>query len=1191
MTSEKTIRQRVTAAALGLWTAVLTAVPALATTKNHPDWNRFYDAAQHWHVFSVTRELGQLLAVIFGKILDFFEGSLYGMVFANGGEFVDKIDFLHVFADGSGRSGRQNFFMILTAFVIVGLISYGIWILMHPEQTGNTTRYFARQVIALVGTVVLIPAMFGTFWNIAGKWYQGTLGDAQTHTSKSQQVLGEKSKISITGVDASAACINDNVIDWYWIAGKGGIIAGDSKEGEQAKRSPGIISWEALRGPSQEYYTCSPYLGGCGWDAIAPMQYITDDGVDDYNKTATTKAWESVKEDTEQAMLTDKQENKRTLETRRLAYKYKYYENLCQVTPTGQNNKHDHKDDGEIEDNVKSNVFTKDEDGSEISAAKGSDGPIKVLFKNGMNNPPWYRYTINWIPLLIEEFALAAFYFAITLKTLRILFDVIITGIVAPLFVATDFWGESGQKTKTIYRSIINGFVSICALAFEAELFEIFCCVISNQSLPNSWFTNGFFKALEYLAIGYIGIKGADIFKKLNLDVDTSEAMKPVKAVGKAAGTAALAGAGAVASSGLALASGHDMLKARHEDKDDKDKGKGAPAAIGGGGSGTDPDDHDDGGGAAKALPGGKDQDTGTGVNNHNGNFAGKIQQNRAKRKEAVQAGRLRQMADKIDGGTAGGSGTALNHVKGAPGQTGTNGKPAEPTLGQEKQAKRAALNGKDTAPVPAEQPLNAAQQARKDQEPVSGKTDDVSAEVKAETAQVQAETNLNPAGQPGDQPGKQPGDQPAGGASDQKSETDGEPAAGTAAAAAAASALKQDENTTSSGETKKSADKLGEPVAKPKAEPAGGEVKKSSEDLANPKGDTPAAIGQKKASTTGAPKGENEEPEAPKIPSATAAAEGADTLNEANTAAENRETADKVSANLADPEGGNHETEKAAVPSADGASPLGDNPMNAQPEDQDTLPNNRKDTAAESDSGTALEQNHGEEPAERTANGDSGNPGTILEQNNGEEPAEPAAEETSGTAEANLINRQPADPGVSGESGESPEPGAPQENTNSNLEANGSGSGPANDFASEPGPSISGQRQVGFVSPHSMGQRGLIGARYQGKGRVGQYTADAYGHEMAFMQNAFAIHDIHKASRQEAKATTTGHFQKVRVAAKTAGKTIGRTTQGYIRAKQSEYNSYLAPGNDNNRETGQRYQQLQDARPKNTMNDEKPGN
>lgn len=1171
MTHSKSIRQRITAAALGLWTAVLTAVPALATTKNHPDWNRFYDAAQHWHVFSVTRELGQLLAVIFGKILDFFEGSLYGMVFANGEEFVNKIDFLHVFADGSGRSARQNFFMILTAFVIVGLISYGIWILMHPEQTGNTLRYFARQAIALVGTVVLIPALFGTFWTVAGKWYRATLGDSITHTTKSQQVLGEKSKISVTGVDASAACINDNVIDWYWIAGKGGIVAGDSKEGEEAKRSPGIISWEALKGPtSQEYYTCSPYLGGCGWDAIAPMQYITDDGIDDYNKTATKKAWESVKEDTEQAMLTDKQENKRTLETRRLAYKYKYYENLCQVTPAGQNNKHDHKDDGEIEDNVKNNVFIKDEDGSDISAAKGSDGPIKVLFKNGMNNPPWYRYTISWIPLLIEEFALAAFYFAITLKTLRILFDVIITGIVAPLFVATDFWGESGQKTKTIYRSIINGFVSICALAFEAELFEIFCCVISNQSLTNSWFTNTFFKALEYLAIAYIGIKGADIFKKLNLDVDTSEAMKPVQKVGHAAGTAALAGAGAIASSGLALASGKDMLKARHEDKEDK-KNKGDVASLPGGGSGDDPDHDDGGGGAAKQLPTGKDSDTGTGVNNHNGNIVGKIQQDRAKRKEAVQsgaAGRLRQMADKIDGGTAGEPGSdksALNRTKSAPGKVGDHSQPAEPTLGQEKQAKRAALNGKDTAPSPAEKPLNAAEQAQKDKETISGKTDGIQADVKADAAQVQAEANLNPA--------HQPEDKPAEGSSDQKNGTDREPAPGTAAAAAASPTALKEEPKPGTKDSKPSAsDKPGEPLAKPKAEPAAGEVRKSSEDLANPKGEKPA-IGDKKASTAGAPKGEQDEPEMPKLAADTEAGTGADTLGKANQAADSRESADKVSAHLADPEGSG-ETEEPAAPSADQASPLGDNPMNVQPEEADTLPDGSEESAAE------------ETPAASE---------TLLGQDNGE----PTADSSSEQPDVNNVNRQSMESGASNEAVGEPEtersPESGSANGNSNLEEHGTnGSGSAESSASEPGPSISGRRQVGFVSPHSLGQMGRIGAQYQGKGRIGQYTADAYGHEMAFMQNAFAIHDIHHASRQEAKATTTGRnkFTRfVKVSAKTAGKTIGRTTQGYIRAKQSEYNSYLSPNRDNNRETGQRYQQLQDARPKTTMNDEKPGN
>ena len=525
---------------------LLNAVPAMAASEQHPDWYTFYDGAEHWSIFSIGRELGQLICLILTKILDFIEKDVYGAVFNSGATFFNNITKHTIFGDGFGT--------VVTAFLIFGLVSYGIWILLHTEQTSNTPRYFARQIVALVGTIILVPAMMGAMWNVAaGEWRRATESQA------AHELESKNANTEMTALSASAECLNDNITDWYWMAGKGAIKsnvnsdstdtaggtdnAGGNDAGKDSDSAPrGQILWNATKAVKTVHgkkqlspipNTCNPWLGYAGWEMIDPMQYITKDGVDDYNETVDEAKIEQMvkKLKTREAQYG----KKNSLEARKIYYEQMYYANLAKSGSFAKKHNEDKEDDGgQIPTDTRDKVFVVTESGASIKAANGGDGPLKALFKGGLVNPPYYRYTINWLPMIIELAALAVFLFMISLKVLRIMFDTIITGIVAPLFVAMDFWGESGQRTKTIYRSIVNAFLSIGAMVLEVEFFEIFCYHISYLNLNIPWYGAGFVKSLMYLAIGYIGVKGADIFKKMGLDVDNSATLQAGKSMARA---------------------------------------------------------------------------------------------------------------------------------------------------------------------------------------------------------------------------------------------------------------------------------------------------------------------------------------------------------------------------------------------------------------------------------------------------------------------------------------------------------------------------------------------------------------------------------------------------------------------------------------------------------------------------------
>lgn len=593
MKPDKRSRRTLGSILLALLTQLqLWAIPAFAAATangSHPEWTNFYDVADKWSIFSIGRQIGQFVCAVLAALLNFIERDVFTAIFANSEVFFENTA-NHVFGS------HANFMSIVSAFLIIGLVSYGIWIILHNEQTSNSARFMTRQIIAFIGVFLLIPGVLGSFWGFLGKNYKA---DAKSWVSTGGSLNSP-----------SAECMNACITDWYWLAGKGAIDAEKSSDSDtdagtdagtdaaatdntDSKKSStpkltknGDIEWAAVQAGNardkknsvyvkpEGFYTCAPETGYIGWSSIDPQQYMTEDGIDDYNnevKGAAIQQQHLQRElDTNGSALTNHQR-------RELNAKIAYYGNLQigadKKLPTEGGT------GGLISDDVKNNVFTCDASGNKIKAAQSSSDSganvVKVLFNHGFGAPPYYRYTIDWIPLIVELFALSVFYLAIAFKILRILFDTLITGIVAPLFVAIDFWGESGQRTKTVYRSIVNAMLSIFALLLEIEFFTFFADNMSALGKGLPWAGRLGVEALGYLALCYIGIKGADIFKKMNLDVDNSMEMSQIakggKAVANAAGKVASGAIGFAAGTALAKAGAHEMNKAGKAAKAAKD--------------------------------------------------------------------------------------------------------------------------------------------------------------------------------------------------------------------------------------------------------------------------------------------------------------------------------------------------------------------------------------------------------------------------------------------------------------------------------------------------------------------------------------------------------------------------------------------------------------------------------------------
>lgn len=1221
MKPDKRSRRTLGSILLALLTQLqLLVVPTFAAATangSHPEWQNFYDVADHWTFFSVGRQLGQFLCSILGGFLNFIEEDVFTAIFANSEAFFERTA-SHVFGS------HAHFMSIVSAFLIIGLVSYGVWIILHNEQTSNSSRFMARQIIAFIGVFLLIPGVLGSFWGFLGKSYKA---------SAKAWATGAGSDNSPT-----AECINSCVTDWYWLAGKGAVQAekssdsdADADAGDDAattdnsktddKKKPvkitknGDLHWNEVQAKPDrikgngyhtnssyttagDFYTCAPETGYIGWSIIEPEQYMTEDGIDDYNNEvkgapAQQKHISSELTDGDNGRLSNH-------ERRKLNAKWYYYGNL----QYGQDKDYG----GLISEDVKNNVFTCDASGNKIKAAQSSSDSganvLKVIFNHGIGSPPYYRYTIDWIPLIVELFALSVFYLAIAFKILRILFDTIITGVVAPFFVAIDFWGESGQRTKTVYRSIVNAMLSIFALLLEIEFFTFFCSQIPQLGKGLPWTGKLGVEALGYLALCYIGIKGADIFKKMNLDVDNSMEMSQIakggKAVANAAGKAASGAIGLAAGTALAKAGAHEINKADKAAKAAKNGRNGSGGEAGqlqaarNGGNGKN-----GGGGAAKNpkdKDGKKDEDrpdtalNGSSVNDEltQNNF-----EDEESRGSALEGDKKDDKDEKtLGGGTAetgedntNGS-SALEQGEEGDTEGGEKGNGSAPqTREQAEAAKKEALGKAATSATMAAETVAALSQDGGNSKGDTGETgtSDTATGGAKGTAKKSAETKTQLSAQPNGEGGTTDesgtniaaasgskatsfnGNSAVGGESGQggtSEQTNAEPKLSVKAQAPGTPG--EQANLENGGNSA--------PAEAPKG--VGTSVPQNAANSQTAVGDQPTGETQVGGtSATGTPSlGERSNaPEMPNVGQAAAQAQ------------QRRMEAVPVEATADMPSGNTGGTRQMSAPQQPSGQPqaqnvvMGDNAQINVVAGQKSNINNAGGHVA------TPQANVGETYASAAA-GDSGDSGYVSDGSS----STTAGSGSGGGGYARMTVDNPDGSRVTFESAEA-----------ISAASGGGDGGSIEGGSSSDSPQISAQSEMasnwgtGMMSGHATGKQAERAASYARMGKQGQRIANVVGHEMAWSNNRKMRSNVRKATQQaymEQGGSKAAGFAKGRIEARK------QSVKSYAHNKVNEYVGYAAGNDKDKSNSGQTYADRsqvigEDTRPQGNMNDEDTGN
>lgn len=128
-----------------------------------------------------------------------------------------------------------------------------------------------------------------------------------------------------------------------------------------------------------------------------------------------------------------------------------------------------------------------------------------------------YRYSIDWIPLLIELIAVTLVYFFLCFKTASLIWELAVNHILLYLFAAGDL--TSGRKVKEILKSIFSIIATIIFAYIDLQVFLISCSYINgfvNVSADSSTLTlTSTEAAFVKIFFAYACIDGPAILEKV----------------------------------------------------------------------------------------------------------------------------------------------------------------------------------------------------------------------------------------------------------------------------------------------------------------------------------------------------------------------------------------------------------------------------------------------------------------------------------------------------------------------------------------------------------------------------------------------------------------------------------------------------------------------------------------------------
>lgn len=170
----------------------------------------------------------------------------------------------------------------------------------------------------------------------------------------------------------------------------------------------------------------------------------------------------------------------------------------------------------------------------------------------------YYRYNIDFIPVIISLGAIAIAFICIMLKVIRLLFELAFNKFFATLLAFADI--SDSKKLKEMVKHIISIFVVIFITAVLTNMYMLYNSWLTKTLVSNGLGDNGILKILFIVGGSIAAIDGPNIVERiLGIDAGLKSAWGSVMA-GYGLAKGALNSGKALVSSGKALASGMSKL-------------------------------------------------------------------------------------------------------------------------------------------------------------------------------------------------------------------------------------------------------------------------------------------------------------------------------------------------------------------------------------------------------------------------------------------------------------------------------------------------------------------------------------------------------------------------------------------------------------------------------------------------------
>lgn len=122
-----------------------------------------------------------------------------------------------------------------------------------------------------------------------------------------------------------------------------------------------------------------------------------------------------------------------------------------------------------------------------------------------------YRYTVNWMPMLVELIAVILVFFALSFKTATLIWELAVNHILLYLFAAGDL--TSGRKVREILKSIFSIIATIIFAYIDLQVFLISCDYL--DSVANGGTLTNLQAALIKFFFAYACIDGPAILERI----------------------------------------------------------------------------------------------------------------------------------------------------------------------------------------------------------------------------------------------------------------------------------------------------------------------------------------------------------------------------------------------------------------------------------------------------------------------------------------------------------------------------------------------------------------------------------------------------------------------------------------------------------------------------------------------------